>query len=65
MNNVIHIGAWGFTMVISSFVFLYVGRKIDMLLNTEPNFMFGLMFLAMFMCIGKLFKEAMDKRNKI
>ena len=66
MNNlsVFNIGAWGFTMVISSFLFLYIGRQIDVFFNTEPNFMIGLMLLAIFMCIGRLYKDATIQKNK-
>jgi len=33
------ISAWGLAMVLSSFLFLYIGYLIDELLGTTPNFM--------------------------
>jgi len=59
--SLLTISAWGFVMVISSFIFLYIGRLIDLMLNTEPNFMLGLMVLSIFFCISRLYKEAKEK----
>jgi len=64
MTKILNLTAWSFTMVISSFIFLYIGRYIDEILKTEPNFMLGLFFLAIFLCIGKLYNEAWKKRNQ-
>lgn len=36
LNRIILMSAWGFTLVISSFLFLFVGRWIDVRLHTEP-----------------------------
>jgi F0F1-type ATP synthase assembly protein I len=55
------IGAWGFAIVIASMLFLYVGHLIDEMLNTPPTFMLGLFFLALVLCIGRLYKEAWDR----
>lgn len=64
-RTVLMLSAWGFVIVISSFLFLYVGRLIDELLGTSPNFMFGLFFLAIFTCIGRLYQEAWLKRKDV
>ena len=40
------LSSWGFVIVIASFLFLYAGHKLDELLGTSPNFMFGLFSLA-------------------
>jgi F0F1-type ATP synthase assembly protein I len=63
MNNlsILNIGAWGFTMAISGILFSYIGRQMDVFFSTEPQFMIGLMLLAIFLCVGKLYKEANDK----
>lgn len=50
--------AWGFVMVIASFLFLWLGYKIDEYIGTTPNFMFGLFFLAVFMCVMRIYNEA-------
>ena len=46
LNHIILMSAWSFTLVISSFLFLFVGRWIDVRFNTEPAFMLGLFVLA-------------------
>lgn len=51
------LSAWSFTIVISSFIFLFVGRWIDVNLNTEPTFMVGLFVLAVSLCIARLYVD--------
>ena len=60
-SHVLVIGAWGFAIVIASMLFLHVGHLIDKMLNTPPTFMLGLFFLALVLCIGRLYKEAWDR----
>lgn len=60
-SHVLVIGAWGFAIVIASMLFLYVGHLLDEMLNTSPTFMLGLFFLALVLCIGRLYKEAWDR----
>jgi F0F1-type ATP synthase assembly protein I len=62
-SAILMLSSWGFVIVISSFLFLYVGYHLDELLGTAPNFMFGLFFLAIFFCIGRLYQEAWLKRK--
>jgi len=65
--QVLQISVWGFVIVISSFMFLYVGRWIDVQLNTEPSFMFGLFLLSIGLCIWRLYGEArlnMERQKK-
>jgi len=50
-------------MVISSFLFMYVGYLIDEALNTSPNFMLGLFVLAVFLCVGRLYRDAWIRRG--
>jgi F0F1-type ATP synthase assembly protein I len=57
VNQIIMMSAWGFTIVISSFVFLFIGRWIDVNLNTEPAFMIGLFILAISLCIARLYMD--------
>jgi hypothetical protein len=64
-HTVLMLSAWGFVIVISSFLFLYVGRLLDEFLGTAPNFMFGLFFLAVFTCIGRFYQEAWLKRKDV
>lgn len=64
-GTILMLSAWGFAIVIASFLFLYVGHLLDELLGTAPNFMFGLFFLALFACIGRLYQEAWLKRNDV
>jgi len=58
LSQILSISAWGLAIVVSSFIFLYAGRWIDAQLNTEPSFMLGLFILAIFLCIWRLYKEA-------
>jgi F0F1-type ATP synthase assembly protein I len=44
---------------------MYAGYKLDELLGTSPNFMFGLFFLAIFACIGRLYQDAWLKRKDV
>ncbi len=64
-NGIMVISAWGFAMVISSFLFLWVGYKLDQLLGTEPNFMLGLFMLAVFICVMRLYQEARKRINDV
>jgi len=58
------LSAWGFAIVIASFLFLWLGYKLDEHLGTAPNFMFGLFFLAIFLCVMRLYNEA-KRRMKV
>ena len=64
-GTILMLSGWGFAMVIASFLFLYLGHLLDELLGTAPNFMFGLFFLALVTCIGRLYQEAWLKRNDV
>jgi len=64
-QNIMMIRAWGFVIAIASFLFLYIGYKIDQYFGTAPKFMFGLFFLALFICIGSLYQEARLRRKEV
>jgi len=64
-SHVLMLSAWGFVIAITSFLFLYIGYKLDEYLGTAPNFMFGLFFLALFTSVGRLFQEAWRKRKDV
>jgi F0F1-type ATP synthase assembly protein I len=57
-SGILMLYAWGFALVIASFLFLWIGYKIDEYIGTTPNFMFGLFFLAIFICMMRLYHEA-------
>ena len=59
------LSAWGLAIVVFSFLFFLVGYWIDGKFNTEPTFMLGLFFLALFMSIGSFYKEAWEKRKEV
>ena len=65
VGSILMLSAWGFTMVIASFLFLYVGHLLDGILGTSPNFMLGLFLLSIFLCIMRLYQEACAKRNDV
>ena len=64
-GSVLMLSAWGFAMVLSSFLFLYVGYLVDEILGTAPNFMLGSFFLAIIICIIRLYQEAWKKRKDV
>jgi len=59
------LSAWGFAMVIGSFLFLWMGYRLDEKLGTAPNFMLGLFFLGIFLCVMRLYQEAWKKRKDV
>ena len=65
MSGILMISAWGFAMVIASFLFLWLGYKLDEYMGTAPNFMFGLFFLAIFVCVMRLYHEARQRMKDL
>jgi F0F1-type ATP synthase assembly protein I len=65
IGSILMLSAWAFAMVIASFLFLYVGHLLDSILGTQPNFMLGLFFLAIFICVMRLYQEAWKKRKDV
>jgi F0F1-type ATP synthase assembly protein I len=65
VGSILMLSAWGFTMVIASFLFLYVGHLLDGIFGTTPNFMLGLFLLSIFLCIMRLYQEACAKRKDV
>jgi len=65
MSGILMISAWGFAMVIASFLFLWLGYKLDEVMGTAPNFMFGLFFLAIFVCVMRLYHEARQRMKDL
>ena len=65
LNSIVMISAWGLIIVISSFVFMYAGRWIDVNFNTEPAFMIGMLFLGICLCMFRLYKDGVDKTRKL
>jgi hypothetical protein len=64
-GGILMLSAWGFAMVLSSFLFLYFGYLVDELLGTTPNFMLCSFFLAIGLCMWTLYKEASGKSKKM
>ena len=64
-SGILMMSAWGFAMVIASFLFLWLGYKLDEYLGTTPNFMFGLFFLAIFICVMRLYQEAKHRMKEL
>jgi F0F1-type ATP synthase assembly protein I len=65
VGEILMLSAWGFAMVISSFLFLYVGYIVDEILGTTPNFMLASFFLAICLCVWRLYQEAWKKRKDV
>ena len=64
-NHIIMMSAWSFTIVVSSFLFLYVGRWIDVKMGTEPTFMIGLFILGIGLCIGRMYSDYIKTNNSM
>ncbi len=65
LNRIILLSAWSFTLVISSFLFLFVGRWIDVKFNTEPTFMLGLFVLGIGLCIARMYTDYTKARDEL
>lgn len=65
LKQVVMLSAWGFTMVVVSFLFLYIGHLLDGLLKTSPNFMLGFFMLGLFLSMMRLYQEASRKRKDV
>jgi F0F1-type ATP synthase assembly protein I len=57
-NGILLMSAWSFAMVTASFLFLWIGYKLDEFLGTGPHFMIGLFTLAVFLCLTRIYAEA-------
>ena len=57
LNKIIMMSAWSFIIVLSSILFMYVGRWIDTSYNTEPLFMLGMLILAISLAMSRLYME--------
>jgi hypothetical protein len=65
INHIVMMSAWSFTIVVSSFLFLAVGRWIDVKFNTEPAFMLGLFVLAITLCIARMYDDYVKTRESM
>jgi len=65
LNHIILMSAWSFTLVVSSFLFLFVGRWIDVRLGTEPAFMLGLFVLAVGLCVGRIYTDYIRTKDEL
>jgi hypothetical protein len=65
LNHIIMMSAWSFTIVVSSFLFLAVGRWIDVKCGTEPSFMLGLFVLAITLCIARMYDDYVKTRDNM
>ena len=64
-SGIFMLSAWGIAMVASSFLFLYIGYLVDEILGTTPNFMLCSFFLAIGLCMWRIYKEAKDQSKKM
>ncbi|MBN1665408.1 MAG: AtpZ/AtpI family protein [Deltaproteobacteria bacterium] len=64
-GQILMMSAWGMAIVAASFLFLYIGYKLDAWLRTPPTFMFGLFFLALTTSIGRLYQEAWRRKKDV
>ncbi len=65
LNQIILLSAWSFTLLISSFLFMFAGRWIDVKFNTEPTFMLGLFMLGISLCIGRMYTDYTKAKDEL
>ena len=65
LSDILAFSAWGFVIAAGSLLFFWVGVLIDGALSTEPCFMLGLLFLAVFLTIGRLWKRAFALKERM
>jgi hypothetical protein len=65
INHIVMMSAWSFTIVVSSFLFLALGRWIDVKCGTEPAFMLGLFVLAITLCIARMYDDYVKTRESM
>ncbi|HNU85082.1 MAG: hypothetical protein QM256_08525 [Pseudomonadota bacterium] len=65
LSDILALGAWGFVIAAGSLLFFWTGALIDGALSTEPCFMLGLLFLAAFLTIGRLWKRAFALKERM
>lgn len=68
LNELVMLSAWGAVLVIASFLFLFVGVKVDAMLDTGPFFMLGMLILAVFLVTARLyieFKKTSDRMGPV
>jgi F0F1-type ATP synthase assembly protein I len=59
LRVIIMLSAWGFSLVLASLLFLWLGYLLDKLLGTSPKFMIGIFSLAIIGCFIELYQEAL------
>jgi ACR3 family arsenite efflux pump ArsB len=65
LNQIILLSAWSFTLVISSFLFMFAGRWIDVKMGTEPTFMLGLLMLGIGLCIARMYTDYVKAKDEL
>lgn len=65
LNQIILLSAWSFTLVVSSFLFMFAGRWIDVKFNTEPTFMLGLLMLGIGLCIARMYTDYTKAKHEL
>lgn len=55
--GIIVLSAWGFAMVLTSLLFLWLGYLLDTFLGTTPKFMLGFFILAIVGCFVELYQQ--------
>lgn len=65
LSDILAFSAWGFVIAAGSLLFFWVGVFIDGALSTEPFFMLGLLILAVFLTIGRLWKKAFTLKERM
>jgi F0F1-type ATP synthase assembly protein I len=65
LSGILAFSAWGFLIVVGSFLCFWLGLLIDEQLRTEPYFMIGLFLLAILFTIGRLWRKATAMQDRL
>ena len=65
LSGILMLSAWGLAMVVSSFLFLYIGYLVDEILGTTPNFMLSSFMIAIGLCIWRMYQEAKKRGMRL
>ncbi|HPC47633.1 MAG TPA: AtpZ/AtpI family protein [Deltaproteobacteria bacterium] len=65
LNELLMLSAWGGVLVIASILFFFVGMRIDEVFETGPVFMVGMLVLAVFLIVARLYTEYKKTDNRM
>ncbi|HOJ15099.1 MAG TPA: hypothetical protein PLS81_04350 [Deltaproteobacteria bacterium] len=65
LTELLVLSAWGAVIAIASILFVLVGVRLDTAFETGPLFMIGLLVLAVFLLVARLYVEFKKTSNRM